>query len=64
MKVKTIIMYILVNKDKIITASANNKVNEEVASSNNLRVYEISDDEFSPEMIGEVLENFDMVEMP
>ena len=55
-------MYILVNKEKIITASAKNKPNEDVASANNLRVYEISDDEFNPEMIGEVLENFDMVE--
>jgi hypothetical protein len=55
-------MYILVNEEKIITASSTGKPSEEICSSKGLRVYEMDDAEYSPELIGKKLENFDIVE--
>lgn len=53
-------MYILVRqKDNIIIGTAKKQVDEESASKNGCRVYEISDDEFKPSMLGSKLEAFD-----
>lgn len=55
-------MYILVNDENIITASSTGKPSEAVCSANKLRIYEIEDDEYSPELIGQVLDDFEIVE--
>jgi len=55
-------MYILVNQQNIIIGSAHNKPDESISSANGHRIYEIENTEFSPNMIGEVLEDFDIVE--
>lgn len=55
-------MYILVNSENIIVASAKNKPSEKESSANGHKIYEIESSEFNSEMIGEVLENFDVVE--
>lgn len=55
-------MYILVNQDKIITASSTGKPNEEICSEKGLRIYEMNDDEYTPELIGKKLDDFEIVE--
>lgn len=55
-------MYILVNTENIIIASSRGKPDEGASSANGHRIYEIDDSEFNPEQIGEVLEDFDIVE--
>lgn len=56
-------MYILVNKENIIVASSKGKPCEAQASANNLRVYDVVDEEYTPTMIGQVLTNFSTVEI-
>jgi hypothetical protein len=52
-------MYILVDaKTNIIVGSAINKVDEKACSKNGQKVYEISNEEYSNEMIGTKIEDF------
>lgn len=55
-------MYIIVNKDNIIIASSKSKPSEEICSENSQRIYEVDDAEYDINMIGQVLEDFDVVE--
>jgi hypothetical protein len=55
-------MYILVNTDRIITASSTGKPSEEICSEKGLRIYEIDDNEYSPEIIGKKLDDFEIEE--
>lgn len=55
-------MYILVNKDNIIVGSSNNKICEKSCSQNGYRVFEIEDSEYSVDLIGTVLTDYDVVD--
>lgn len=55
-------MYILVNTDKVITASSTAKPSEEICSEKGLRIYNVEDKEYTPEMIGKKLDDFEIVE--
>ena len=55
-------MYLLVNKDNIIVGSAVNKPSDEQCSKAGQFVYEIDRKEYSPEMIGRKLVEFDIFE--
>lgn len=53
-------MYLLVNKDNIIVGSAINKPSEEHCSKVGQMVYKIDRKDYSPNMIGEKLVDFDV----
>jgi len=55
-------MYILVNTENIIVASSKNKPDEAVSSAKGLRIYDVDDKDYSPTLVGQVLEDFDVVE--
>ena len=56
-------MFILVRvKDNVIVGCANNKVNVQEASKNGRRVYEIDDADFKPEMLGQRITEFKVIE--
>lgn len=54
-------MYILVNKDNIIVASAVNKPSEHSCSKKGQKVFQLPDAEYSPEMIGSELVSYDSI---
>lgn len=56
-------MYILVNQENIIVASSTKKPSEADCSARGLVVYKIDSTEYSPTLIGQKLEDFDMVEI-
>ena len=56
-------MYILVNKEDVIVGSAVNKPSEYCCSKNMQRVYEIPNEEYSPELIGSQLISYESVKM-
>ena len=53
-------MYLLVNEDDIIVGSAMNKPSEAHCSAVGQRVFEIDRREYSPEMIGQKLVDFQL----
>lgn len=55
-------MYILVNENNIIVGSCNNLPDEAACSRNGQRIFEVSDSEYTPTMLGSVLEDFDIIE--
>jgi len=55
-------MYILVNQDNIIVASSTKKPSVEDCSSKGLMVYKVSNEEYSPTLIGQKLDEFETVE--
>jgi hypothetical protein len=55
-------MYILVNENKVIIASSTGKPSEEICSEKGIRIYELDDSEYSAEMIGNKLDDFEIVE--
>lgn len=56
-------MYILVRvADNIIVGNANNPVNVHEASKQGRKVYEIDDEDFTPEMIGQRLSEYKVIE--
>ncbi len=56
-------MYILVRvKDNVIVGCANNRVNVQEASRQGRKVYEIDDDKFSPDMLGQKISEFKIIE--
>lgn len=54
-------MYLLVDGDNIIVGSVNNRPNEEDCSKNGYRVFEIKDEEYSVDMIGSPLVDYEVV---
>lgn len=52
-------MFILVDKNNTIVGCATNPVDEADCSKNNLRVFKIPKDEFSYDLIGQMLEDFE-----
>lgn len=54
-------MYILVNEKNIIVGSAVKKPSEAHCSANNQKIYEIPNEEYTPEIIGSELVEFDVV---
>lgn len=53
-------MYILVRaKDNVIVGTAIKKIDENSASKNGCKVYEIDDSDFSQDMLGSKLESFE-----
>jgi N-dimethylarginine dimethylaminohydrolase len=56
-------MYIMVRQtDRVIMGSAINPISNEHASAQGYEVYEIDDSEFTVDMLGSVLNNFELVE--
>lgn len=56
-------MFILVRvKDNVIVGCANNPVNIKEASKQGRRVYEIDDSEFKPEMLGQRITEYKVIE--
>lgn len=56
-------MFILVRvSDNTIVGNANNPVNVHEASRQGRKVYEIDDEDFSPEMIGQKLSEYKVIE--
>lgn len=56
-------MYILVRQtDKVIVASAINPMSVEDASSKGCLIYEIDDAEFTPDLLGSTLDDFEVAE--
>jgi hypothetical protein len=56
-------MYILVRiADNTIVGSANNPIDVKEASRQNRRVYEIDDADFSPEMFGQQITEYKVIE--
>lgn len=55
-------MYILVNQEHIIVASSTRKPNESDCSSKGLMIYKLSEGEYNPTIIGQKLEDFEIVE--
>ncbi len=56
-------MYILVRvTDNVIVGCANNPVNVQEASKQGRRVYEIDDADFSPEMLGQQITEYQVIE--
>jgi hypothetical protein len=52
-------MFILVDKNNTIVGSATNPIDEADCSKNNLRVFKIPKEEFSYDLIGQKLEDFE-----
>lgn len=55
-------MYILVNKENVIVASSTKKPSVADCSEKGLIIYKISSTEYDPTLIGQKLEEFDVVE--
>ena len=55
-------MYILVNQEDVIVASSTKKPSEIDCSEKGLNIYKISSSEYNPTLIGQKIENFEMVE--
>lgn len=56
-------MYILVRiSDNVIVGCANNPVNVQEASRQGRRVYQIDDEDFSPDMLGQQITEFQVIE--
>lgn len=55
-------MYILVNQDNVIVASSTKKPSEADCSERGLLIYKVSNEEYSPTLIGRKLEDFEIVE--
>ena len=56
-------MFIFVRvKDNVIVGCANNKVNVKEASRNGRRIYEIDDEDFTPDMLGQKITEFQVIE--
>jgi len=55
-------MYILVNENNIIVGSAVNKPDENSCSKNNQKIFKIKDEEYSVELLGTKLLDYDVIE--
>lgn len=55
-------MYILVNQQNIIVASSTNKPSVSDCSGKSLLIYKVPKNEYKPEMIGQKLDDFEIVE--